>query len=283
MHSCLQNDEFSYVPNIKSVACELSLAQSLIENMSAPRIVAGNWKMNLNRDEAIALCQELISHSKSNLKSQLIICPAFPWLGILKPMLDGSGIALGAQNCSHETKGAYTGDVSAAMLQSLGVEYVILGHSERRSIFGETDEIVRMKLLQALAHDLKPILCIGETLQERENGLLEQVLRRQIESALQGLNKSQLQNLTLAYEPVWAIGTGLTASPEQARDAHKFVRSILLEHFPEDFARNIPILYGGSCNAANASGLFAQADIDGGLIGGASLKAGDFIQIGSSW
>jgi len=241
------------------------------------KIVAGNWKMNTSLEEAKALASEIVSKINPT-ETEVVICPPFPYLEPIRQLISGTSIRLGAQNCAAQKNGAFTGEVSASMLASLGVQYVILGHSERRSLFGENDEVIASKLSLALENGLKVIFCCGETLQERESGLLEEVLKRQIRFGIPLGHSGLASRLVVAYEPVWAIGTGQTASPDQAEQAHEFIRTLLVEQFPEEGA-DISILYGGSCNPSNAAELFARKNIDGGLIGGASLKAADFMQI----
>ena len=247
------------------------------------KIVAGNWKMNTSLEEAKQLAQSLKENISNNAPSQLVVCPPFVWIHAVSEILSGSNISVGAQNCAATTSGAYTGEVSAPMLKDLGVEYVILGHSERRAMFGDTDAIILEKCKQALNAGLQVILCCGETLQEREAGKLEEVLTTQLSSVLSALDQVTASNLIVAYEPVWAIGTGLTATPEQAESAHGFIRDLLIKHLGHETGNEMSLLYGGSCNAANAASLFERNNINGGLIGGASLKSADFLKIGSSW
>lgn len=243
------------------------------------KIVAGNWKMNTNLQEALALASELKNLRSSVSQNMMVVCPPFPWIIPVKNALKDSSIHVGAQNCSDKEQGAFTGEVSANMLSSAGVSHVIIGHSERRAIYGETDEQVALKIKAALAKGLQVIFCCGETLEERNTGNLDNVLKTQIEVALVELSPEDLSNIIIAYEPVWAIGTGVTASPEQAQEVHAFIRNFISQIFTEEIANHMSILYGGSCNAQNASILFAQSDIDGGLIGGAALKSADFITI----
>jgi triosephosphate isomerase (TIM) len=245
------------------------------------KIVAGNWKMNSNMPEALALASELMA-GISQVKSKVVVCPPFPFLDPLAKLMQGSGIGIGAQNCASFDKGAFTGEVSAGMIASVGANYVIIGHSERRILFGETDSTIKQKIVQALNHHLVVIFCCGETLQERESGRLEEVISRQIADGLPEVIENPSASLILAYEPVWAIGTGKTASPAQAAEVHEFIRGLLVERFKEQGAE-ISILYGGSCNALNAAELFSQPNINGGLIGGASLKSNDFLAICQSF
>jgi triosephosphate isomerase len=252
-------------------------------NAMREKIVAGNWKMNTTLAEAIALTTALRDQLNEDDTAKMIICPPFPWLVPVRTALTDVAISIGAQNCSEQRKGAFTGEVSASMLESAGAEYVILGHSERRALYGETDALIALKVRAALENGLQAIFCCGETLEEREAGKLEEVLSRQVSGALEGLNETDMAHVIVAYEPVWAIGTGVTASPEQAQEVHAFLRGLLKDVFSETVANNMSILYGGSCNAQNAASLFSQADIDGGLIGGASLNAADFLTIARSF
>jgi triosephosphate isomerase len=243
------------------------------------KIVAGNWKMNLNKAECLKLADELIAQKTKQPTAEVIICPPFPWISMLADKLTPHGFILGAQNCAAHTSGAYTGEVSAQMLASAGASCVILGHSERRSLFGDSDAIILEKCKQALNAGLHVILCCGETLEERENGDVQAVIRQQLSAVIPQITDVSESRLIVAYEPVWAIGTGKTASPEQAEEVHVFIRSLLCEFLGAAIGAAVPILYGGSCNASNAEGLFARKEIDGGLIGGASLKADDFFKI----
>lgn len=247
------------------------------------KIVAGNWKMNTTIPEGKELIDGILSR-KSEIPSdvQLIIAPPFTHLATAAEKIAGSPIALSAQNCADQAKGAYTGEVSAAMLVSAGCGYVILGHSERREYYGETSATLVKKMALALENGLKPIYCVGEKLEEREAGKHFDVVRAQIEEVLYGLAPEQLAGVVIAYEPVWAIGTGKTATSEQAQEIHAFIRKTLAGKFGS-LAEEISILYGGSCKPSNARELFACKDIDGGLIGGASLKAEDFIAIAKSY
>ncbi|MBE7176545.1 MAG: triose-phosphate isomerase [Mucilaginibacter polytrichastri] len=246
------------------------------------KIVAGNWKMNLEYNEALTLFSEIANmvHDEAKGTDPVILCSPFIHLHSLKQLAWNSNrVQVGAQNAHQEESGAYTGEVSAKMLRSIGVEYVILGHSERRQYFGEDDALLAKKTDKALEHGLQPIFCIGETKDERESNRYEEVIATQLENGVFHLDKSAFSRIILAYEPVWAIGTGLTASPGQAQDVHAFIRKNIAEKYDAETADNTTILYGGSCNAKNAPELFAQPDIDGGLIGGASLKSRDFTDI----
>lgn len=239
--------------------------------------IAGNWKMNLLRDSSVALIHGLLDAVGEN-RVDVAVCPPSVYLHDVGAALSGSGIALGAQNMSDKAEGAYTGEVSAAMLADLGCKYVILGHSERRQLFGETDGSVNEKLSAALSGNLLPIVCVGETLDEREGGTTADVIATQVRGSLAGLTKEQAGSLVVAYEPVWAIGTGKTASPEQAEEVHAQIRGLLTELFGE-VAETIRIQYGGSVKPDNAAELLGKPNIDGALVGGASLKADSFAAI----
>lgn len=246
------------------------------------KIIAGNWKMNKTANDAATLAQELAVQVRMNPseKVQTIIAPAFPFLSQCARNINGvPGLFIAAQNCNQHSEGAFTGEVSIPMLESCGVTHVIIGHSERRMYYGETDQHVKEKLHAILDAGLTPILCCGETLEERKNHEQSVVIARQIESTIYTLSNEQLKKTIVAYEPVWAIGTGLTATPEQAQEMHAIIRNIIANQYGHVASESVSILYGGSCNPANAAGLFACTDVDGGLIGGASLKANDFIAI----
>ncbi len=247
------------------------------------KVVAGNWKMNMNLSGTIELISAIKKElSKSESKTEVIVCPPFTSLETAVTLVKGSSIKAGAQNMHYENDGAFTGEISADMLKSVGCEYVILGHSERRTLFGESDEMINKKIKKALSSGLKPIFCVGETLEEREKGLTEKVVENQVKNGLSGIEESDLSDLIIAYEPVWAIGTGKTASPEQAQEVHKFIRNLISRLYSNNFADNLTIQYGGSVKPDNAEELFSQPDIDGGLIGGASLKADSFVTIVNS-
>ena len=249
-------------------------------------IVAGNWKMNCTFTEADELVNDIMENLENKelpRDTQLIICPPFPYLEMTTDYANDSYSMVGAQNVSDQEKGAYTGEVSAAMLESMELDYCIVGHSERRGYYGETDEIVAAKVDQLLKHGLKPIVCVGEVLEEREAGKQLEVVQRQVEKGLFHLTPEQMREVVIAYEPVWAIGTGKTATPEQAQEIHAHIRGLLAGKYGKELADEISILYGGSCKPSNAKELFACPDIDGGLIGGASLKADDFIAIALSF
>lgn len=242
------------------------------------KIVAGNWKMNKNLSETKALISEL----KENLSASGVtvkIAPTFVNLAAARQMVQNHAIEVIAQNMHFAESGAFTGEISAAMLKDIGVEEVILGHSERRSHFGETDSLLRKKVATAISEDMKVIFCFGEMLDERKAGNHMAVVKEQLSAALFSLEENSWDQITLAYEPVWAIGTGETASPEQAQEMHAFIRQTLEEAYDESLAKGVSILYGGSVKPGNAAELFGQADVDGGLIGGASLVADDFLAI----
>jgi len=244
------------------------------------RIIAGNWKMFNNISESQNLVSKLVSGlNNQNLIREVIICPPFTSLSEISNLLKGTKIELGAQNMHFEEKGAFTGEISNDMLKSVGCKYVILGHSERRTIFGESDELINEKIKKALYSDLTPIFCIGESLVQRENGTTKEVIERQVLEGIKDLNEEDVNKIIIAYEPIWAIGTGKTASPQQAQEVHKFIRSILKDTFSEATSENIPILYGGSVKPNNAEDLLAKEDIDGALVGGACLEAESFISI----
>lgn len=248
------------------------------------KIVAGNWKMNLNLQEGVALATELkeaLAAEKPNC--EVIICTPFIHLATVAGITEGTVIGLGAENCADKEKGAYTGEVSAAQVKSTGAQYVILGHSERRAYYGETAEILKEKVNLALANGLKVIFCIGEVLEEREANKQNEVVGAQLADSLFDLTEEQLSNIILAYEPVWAIGTGKTATAEQAQDMHAFIRGVIAGRFGEQAAEEISILYGGSCKPSNAKEIFSKPDVDGGLIGGAALKCADFKGIIDAW
>lgn len=242
------------------------------------KIVAGNWKMNTHLHEGLELAKAVEASTKEKSSDALmIIAPPYTHLAKVSEVI--SEVKLAAQNCSSEESGAFTGEISPDMLKSAGVEYVIIGHSERRSYYHEDNEILNKKVQLVLSKGLSPIFCCGELLEEREAGKMFDVVREQITVGLKGLSSSDMKNVIVAYEPVWAIGTGVTASPEQAQEMYKFIRDLLAELFDSGVADDTSLLYGGSCKPSNAAELFANPDVDGGLIGGAALKADDFIQI----
>ncbi len=243
-------------------------------------IVAGNWKMNTTLQEGVALAEEVnAALAGAQPKCDVVICVPFTHLASVNAVIDQNRLGLGAENCADHEKGAYTGEVSAPMVASTGAKYVILGHSERRQYYGETSEILTEKVKLALANGLTPIFCIGEVLEERENGTYNDVVKKQIEEALFGFSAEDFGKFVLAYEPVWAIGTGKTATTEQAEDMHAHIRNVIAEKYGKEVADNTSILYGGSCKPSNAAELFAKPDVDGGLIGGAALKCADFMGI----
>ena len=242
------------------------------------KIVAGNWKMNTLLKDGMELAKAVEKLEKERTSDALvIIAPPYTHLSRVKELIEG--VKLAAQNCASEEAGAYTGEVSPDMLKSVGAEYVILGHSERRAYYGEDNELLNKKMKLALSKGLRPIYCCGEVLEEREAGKLFDVIREQISVGLKDLTREEMANVIIAYEPVWAIGTGVVASPEQAQEMHKFIRDLLAGLYDKEVADNMTILYGGSCKPSNAAELFANPDVDGGLIGGASLKAEDFLGI----
>lgn len=247
------------------------------------KIIAGNWKMNMLPSEGVELAKSIVAgRATAATDVHFIVCPPFTHLSQVAAALEGSDIALGAQNCAAEAKGAYTGEVSAAMLAALGCKYVILGHSERRQYYGETSAMLRQKMEQAYDNDLVPIYCVGENLEEREAGKHFDVVKAQLEEVVYHLSDGQFSKLLIAYEPVWAIGTGKTATAEQAQEIHAYIRKALAEKFGSA-AQDTAILYGGSCKPSNAAEIFAKEDVDGGLIGGAALKADDFLAIGQGF
>lgn len=244
------------------------------------KIVAGNWKMNTNLQEGVALAKEVNEALKNvSPKCDVIIGVPFTHLASINAVIDSSKLGLSAENCADHKSGAYTGEVSASMVASTGATYVILGHSERRQYYGETSEILKTKVNLALENNLAPIFCIGEVLEERENGSYLEVVKKQIEEALFELTSEDFSKIILAYEPVWAIGTGKTATADQAEEMHAFIRGVIAAKYGDAIAEDTSILYGGSCKPSNAAELFAKPNVDGGLIGGASLEAASFMGI----
>ena len=241
-------------------------------------VIAGNWKMNKSRAEAKALVEE-IRPLVAEAGCKVVVCTPYLDLETAVNAAAGSNIGVGAQNCHWADHGAFTGEIPAAMLAEVGTEYVIIGHSERRQYFGETDETVNKRTRAALDAGLKVILCCGELLGERQQGIMEEIVGKQIKIALLGVSEEELKNIIIAYEPVWAIGTGVTATADQAEEACKFIRELIAKLYGENAAESITIQYGGSMNAKNAEELLSKEDVDGGLIGGASLKAPDFAAI----
>jgi triosephosphate isomerase len=247
--------------------------------MSRKYLIAGNWKMNTTPSESVDLITEISSLVGQQSQVQVCVCPPFTSLHKASSLVEQSQVQLGAQNMSAEPSGAYTGEISAEMLRDLYVNYVILGHSERRQYFGETNESINLKVLAAVQNNLKPIYCIGETLEEREENRTLDVVKAQVIEGLANFPLAEVENLVLAYEPVWAIGTGKTATDEMAQEVHAYVRGLLTDLFGDIPGSSIRILYGGSMKPENASGLLSQPDVDGGLIGGASLNAKSFCSI----
>ena len=242
------------------------------------KVIAGNWKMNMLPGEAIEFITELTPLVKDS-KNEVILCVPYTDLFYALLTAQGTNIKIGAQNMHFEEKGAYTGEVSGKMLKSINVEYVIIGHSERRQYFNETDETVNKKIKAAFANGLKPIVCVGETLEQREVGKTVEIITKQTELALEGLTNEQVKNTIIAYEPIWAIGTGKTATSEDANNSIKEIRNKIADIYGKDVAEEVIIQYGGSVKSTNAKELFEMSDIDGGLVGGASLKAEEFSKI----
>jgi triosephosphate isomerase (TIM) len=247
-------------------------------NMRKP-LIAGNWKMNKTVKEAVELINELKPLVKDNNDCEILVCPTFVCLSEVLKACEGTNIKVGAQNMHFEEKGAFTGEISPVMLKEMKVPYVVIGHSERRQYFNETDEILSKKLRAAFDHDIIPVLCVGETLEQREGNITEKVIENQIKSDLEGISKEEVERIVVAYEPIWAIGTGKTASSEQANDTIKFIRSVIEGLYGIEIAEKVRILYGGSVKPATIKEQMDQSDIDGGLVGGASLKAEDFAAI----
>jgi len=244
------------------------------------KIVAGNWKMNTTLPEGVKLAKDVNEALKKvTPKCDVVIAVPFTHLASVNDVINTENLGLGAENCADHTKGAYTGEVSAPMVASTGAKYVILGHSERRQYYGETPEILKTKVNLALENELTPIFCIGEVLEQREDGTYFDVVKAQIEESLFDLSAEDFGKIILAYEPVWAIGTGKTATDDQAEEMHAFIRKTVAVKYGEEVAENTSILYGGSCKPSNAPALFAKPDVDGGLIGGASLDAESFMGI----
>lgn len=247
--------------------------------MAKKRIIAGNWKMNNTIEQADKLIAELKPLLNDNKKAEVVVCVPFTAIAAAKKAVKGSKIKVGAQNLSWESKGAFTGEISAEMLLEVGAEYVIVGHSERRQMFGETNETVNKRALMALSSGLKPIICVGETDYERSIGKTNVILRSQLKDALQSVGEAQMENVIIAYEPVWAIGTGKNATADDAAATIRFIRKLVAEFYDPKTAKGLRILYGGSMNGKNCAELLEKKDIDGGLIGGASLKAAEFAAI----
>lgn len=242
-------------------------------------IIAGNWKLNKTPNETIVFLEEIKPLVAGVEDIEIVVCPTFTSINVATYLTKKTNIKIGAQNLFWEKSGAYTGEVSGDMIKELGAEYVIVGHSERRQYFGETDESVNKKIFAAFAAGMLPIVCIGETLQEREAGKVDEVITRQVQVGLNGLDAAKHNKLVVAYEPVWAIGTGKNATPEQANEVHQLIRKLLKEKFGKAFADAVRIQYGGSVKPDNIKNLMSQSDIDGALVGGASLKVQDFVKI----
>ena len=243
------------------------------------KVIAGNWKMYKDLSESQNLVSGIIGGLGNDNKCDVIVCPPFTSLSEVHSLIKNTPIKLGAQNVYFENEGAFTGEISAGMLKSVGCEYVIIGHSERRTIFGETDELVNKKIKKALSSGLKVIFCIGESLAQREEGITNNVVESQLQKGLDGISSDELQNVIIAYEPIWAIGTGKTATPEQAQEVHAFIRKYIAGKYSKESAEKLVIQYGGSVKPDNASSLLSQPDIDGALVGGACLKADSFLSI----
>ena len=241
--------------------------------------IAGNWKMNNDLNESQNLVSGIINGLGNDEKCDVIVCPPFTSLNDVNSLIRDTRVKLGAQNMFYEDDGAFTGEISARMLKSVGCEFVILGHSERRTIFGETDEVINKKIKKAIDSGLKVIFCIGETLSQRENGTTNDVVRLQLIKGLEDVSEQDLKNVIIAYEPIWAIGTGKTATPEQAQEVHSFIRNLIQKIYSNDSGEELIIQYGGSVKPDNAATLLAQSDIDGALVGGACLKADSFLSI----
>ena len=248
------------------------------------KIVTGNWKMNKNFQEAEELIGEIASGMENkDLKCEVVICPPALYLEMASDFADESNFFVGAQNVSDHESGAYTGEIAAEMLDSVDAEFCIVGHSERRKYFDEDNYLLANKVNRLLDNDIIPIYCCGELLEQREKNIHFEIVKHQLKEGLFHLSEAEFSNIVVAYEPVWAIGTGVTASPEQAQEMHAYIRKLITEKYGDETAENCTLLYGGSCNAANAKELFSQVDVDGGLIGGASLKADDFLKIADSF
>jgi triosephosphate isomerase len=244
------------------------------------KIVAGNWKMNMELADGLKFAESIDTYFKSKpSKAEVILCTPFIHLAGVSEILGNGKVSLGAQNCASEPSGAYTGEVSAPMIRSTGARYVIIGHSERRTYYHEDDKLLNKKTLLAAATGLKVIFCCGEVLKERESRKHFEVVKRQLEDGLFTIPAGDFKNIVVAYEPVWAIGTGLTATPDQAQEMHKYIRDLVNDKYGKEIAGDLTILYGGSCKPSNAAEIFSKPDVDGGLIGGASLKKEDFCAI----
>ena len=243
------------------------------------KVIAGNWKMNNDLSESQNLVSGIISGLGNDTNCDVIVCPPFTSLSEVNILIKNTPVKLGAQNMHYEESGAFTGEISNSMLKSVGCEYVIIGHSERRTIFGENDEMINKKINKALESGLKVIFCIGESLEQREEGITNEIVKKQIVNGLMNVTSDDLKNIIVAYEPIWAIGTGKTATPEQAQEVHSFIRGQIENIYSKESAENLQIQYGGSVKPENAATLLSQPDIDGALVGGACLKADSFLSI----
>jgi len=243
------------------------------------KVIAGNWKMNKDINESQNLVSGILSGLGNDTKCDVIVCPPFTSLSEVYELIKNTQVKLGAQNMHYEESGAFTGEISSSMLKSVGCEYVIVGHSERRTIFGENDEMINKKIIKAVESELKVIFCIGESLEQREEGITNEVVKKQIVNGLVNLASDDLSNIIIAYEPIWAIGTGKTASPEQAQEVHSFIRGLIEQIYSKESSEDLVIQYGGSVKPENAATLLIQQDIDGALVGGACLKADSFLSI----
>lgn len=241
-------------------------------------IIAGNWKMNLSINDAVKFIEE-VKNEVSNTDVEPVICAPFTFLKDLKQSVKGTNIKIGAQNMHFEDSGAFTGEISAPMLKELDIDYCVIGHSERRQYFAETDETINKKLKQSFKYDIIPILCVGETLEERESGKTNDIVKSQVVADIKGLDKDLVSKLVIAYEPIWAIGTGKTATSEQANEVISYIREVVKELYNDEVSENIRIQYGGSVKPDNVEEIMNQSDIDGALVGGASLKPSDFIKL----
>ena len=247
------------------------------------KIVAGNWKMNLDKSSSDNLVKEILDSTKENKSTQIVLSPPFIYLQqIVKDCQSRADVLIAAQNCNANDNGAFTGEVSANMLESIGVDYVILGHSERRQLFGESNEILNLKISQALSNNLNVIFCCGEDINQRENNQHFKIIEDQLNSTIFKLSVDDFSKIVIAYEPIWAIGTGKTATSNQAQEIHNHIRLLIKNNYDQELSNNTSILYGGSCKPTNAKAIFSENDIDGGLIGGASLQSADFTSIISS-
>ena len=243
------------------------------------KVIAGNWKMNNDINQSQELVSGILNGLGNDDKCEVIVCPPFTSLSEVHSLVKDTIVKLGAQNVYYEDNGAFTGEISIGMLKAVGCDYVIIGHSERRTIFGETDELINKKMIAAVKNDLKVIFCIGELLEEREAGITNDIVRKQLIDGLKNITSEEITNIIIAYEPVWAIGTGKTATPDQAQEVHSFIRGIIKDMYSEDIANQIIIQYGGSVKPENASSLLSCPDIDGALVGGACLKTDSFLSI----